>query len=140
MKIPDEVRKEVEIHAPRERVWAALTRPEELVRWFPTHLAEIDLRPGGAARFEWEDSSDEALVDVVEPPGRLVFRWRPKGLDRPYTTVSFTLEESSVGTRLTLVESGFASLPDQIAQQSQEGNDAGWTDELAELRAYLEAA
>lgn len=140
MGVPDEVRRHVDIRAPRERVWAALTRPEELVRWFPTERAEIDLRPGGGARFEWEDSGDEAVVDVVEPPGRLVFRWRPKGLDRPYTTVSFTLEETTEGTRLTLVESGFASLPDQIAQQSQEGNDAGWADELAELRAYLEAA
>jgi uncharacterized protein YndB with AHSA1/START domain len=140
MAIPDEVRRVVEIRAPRERVWAALTRPEELVRWFPTERAEIDLRPGGDARFDWEDSSDEAVVDVVEPPGRLVFRWRPKGLDRAYTTVSFTLEDAPEGTRLTLVESGFASLPDQIAQQSQEGNDAGWAEELAELQAYLEAA
>jgi hypothetical protein len=32
------------------------------------------------------------------------------------------------------------AIPDQIAQQSQEGNDARWADELAELRAYLEAA
>jgi uncharacterized protein YndB with AHSA1/START domain len=140
MAPPDEVRRVFEIRAPRERVWAALTRPEELVRWFPTQLAEIYLRPGGEARFEWKDSSDEAMVDVVEPPGRFVFRWRPAGLDRPYTTVSFRLEEIPQGTRLTLVESGFASLPDQIAQQSQQGNDAGWVEELAELQAYLEAA
>jgi uncharacterized protein YndB with AHSA1/START domain len=140
MDVPDQVRRQLEVRAPQERVWAALTEPEHLVQWFPTERAEIDLRPGGDARFEWEDSADEAVVDVVEPPSRLVFRWRPKGLDRPYTTVSFTLEETSDGTRLTLVESGFASLPDQITQQSQEGNDAGWAKELGELKAYLEAA
>jgi uncharacterized protein YndB with AHSA1/START domain len=140
MGIPDQVRRVPEVRAPRERVWAALTQPNELVRWFPTKRAEIDLRPGGDAHFEWEDSSDEAVVEVVEPPGRLVFRWRPAGLARPFTTVSFTLEEIPDGTRLTLVESGFASLPDQIAQQSQEGNDAGWAEELEDLQAYLEAA
>jgi uncharacterized protein YndB with AHSA1/START domain len=138
--VPDEVRRELEIQAPRARVWAALTEPDELVGWFPTQRAEIDLRPGGQALFVREEDTGEAVVDVVEPPGRLVFRWRPMGLGRPHTTVSFTLEETPAGTRLTLVESGFASLPDQIEQQSQAGNDEGWAQELGELKEYLEAA
>ena len=56
--------------------------------------------------------------------------------------MSFTLEELGGGTstRLRLVESGFASLPDQIETQSQEGNDEGWAHELGELKEYLEAA
>ena len=140
MEVPDEVRRELEVVAARERVWAALTDPEQLVQWFPTNRAEIELRPGGDALFEWEDSKDEAVVDIVEPPSRLVFRWRPAGLERPFTTVSFTLEETPDGTRLTLVESGFASLPEQIAQRSREGNDAGWAEELDELKVYMEAA
>jgi uncharacterized protein YndB with AHSA1/START domain len=112
------------------------------VRWFPTQRAEIDLRPGGEALFQWEEATGEAVVDIVEPPGCLVFRWRPIGLGRPYTPVSFTLEETLDGsaTHVTLVETGFASLPDQIEQQSQAGNDEGWAQELGELKAYLEAA
>lgn len=142
MKVPDEVRRELEIRAPRERVWAALTTPDELVHWFPTRHAEIDLRPGGDAVLEWEEATAEGVVDVVEPPGHLVFRWRPAGLGRPYTMVSFTLEETADGaeTRLTLVESGFASLPDQIEFQSQRGNQVGWEQELRELKDYLQAA
>ena len=142
MEIPDEVRRELEIQAPRARVWAALTEADQLLRWFPTKRAEIDLRPGGEAVLEWDEARAEAVVDVVEPPGRLVFRWRPEGLGRPFTTVSFTLEELEDGasTRLQLVESGFASLPDQIETQSQKGNAEGWAHELDELREYLEAA
>ena len=142
MEIPDEVRRELEIRAPRDRVWAALTEPEQLLRWFPTKHAEIDLRPGGAAVLEWDEARAEAVVDVVEPPGRFVFRWRPEGLGRPFTTVSFTLEELADGasTRVRLVESGFASLPDQIETQSQKGSDEGWAQELHELKEYLEAA
>jgi uncharacterized protein YndB with AHSA1/START domain len=142
MEIPDEVRRELEIKAPRERVWAALTEPKQLQRWFPDKRAEIDFRPGGDALFEWDEARAEAVVDVVEPLGRFVFRWRPEGLGRPFTTVSFTLEELEDGTstRLRLVESGFASLPDQIETQSQEGNDEGWAQELQELKEYLEAA
>ncbi|MGH2681470.1 MAG: SRPBCC domain-containing protein [Actinomycetota bacterium] len=142
MKIPDEVRRELDIRAPRERVWAALTEPEQLLRWFPTKRAEINLRPGGDAVLEWDEAKAEAVVDVVEPPRRFVFRWRPEGLGRPFTTVLFTLEEVGNGasTRVRLVESGFASLPDQIETQSQKGNDEGWAHELDELKEYLEAA
>ena len=106
-------------------MWAALTEPEQLLRWFPDKRAEIDLRPGGDAVLEWDEATAEAVVDVVEPPGHFVFRWRPEGLGRPFTTVSFTLEELEDGasTRVRLVESGFASLPDQIETQSQKGND-----------------
>jgi uncharacterized protein YndB with AHSA1/START domain len=141
MAVPDEVRRTIEIRAPRERVWAALTEPEELLRWFPTERAEVDLRPGGAAAFVWDEGADEAVVEVVEPPARFVFRWRPAGTDRPHTTVTFTLEEiDASSTKLTLVETGFASLPDQTARQSQAGNDEGWRKELEELKTYLEAA
>ena len=142
MEIPDEVRRDLEIRAPRQRVWAALTEPEQLLRWFPTKRAEIDLRPGGDAVLEWDEAVAEAVVDVVDPPGRFTFRWRPAGLGRPFTTVSITLEELGDGasTRVRLVESGFASLPDQIETQSQEGNDEGWAHELGELKEYLEAA
>ena len=142
MEIPDEVRRELEIRAPRARVWEALTEPDQLLRWFPTKRAEVDLWPGGNAVLEWDEAKAEAVVDVVEPPGRFVFRWRPEGLGRPFTTVSFTLEELGDGasTRVQLVESGFASLPDQIETQSQKGNDEGWAHELQELKEYLEAA
>jgi uncharacterized protein YndB with AHSA1/START domain len=142
MEVPDEVRKELEIHAPRERVWAALTEPEQLLQWFPTKRAEVDLRPGGAVVLEWDHAEAEAVVDVVEPPARFVFRWRPQGLGRPFTTVSFTLEsiDDGASTRVRLVESGFASLPDQHEYQSQSGNDEGWDQELGELREFLEAA
>jgi uncharacterized protein YndB with AHSA1/START domain len=141
MTVPNEVRRTIEIRAPRDRVWAALTGPEELMHWFPTQHAAVDLRPGGLASFVWDESADEAVVEVVEPPGRLVFRWRPAGTDRPHTTVSFTLEEiDGTSTGLTLVETGFASLPEQIAEQSRDGNDEGWRKELEELKTYLEAA
>jgi len=70
----------------------------------------------------------------------MVFRWRPAGSDRPYATASITLSEVDGGTIVTLEESGFASLPDAIDQHAYEGNAEGWTAELAEFAAYLEAA
>ena len=36
---------------PIEKVWRAVTTPEHLDQWFPSAV-EIDLRPGGAMRFD----------------------------------------------------------------------------------------
>ncbi len=43
--------KELFIKASPERVFQALTEKEDLERWF-VQKAEVDLRPGGAIRFE----------------------------------------------------------------------------------------
>jgi uncharacterized protein YndB with AHSA1/START domain len=141
MAVPDRFERRIEVGAPRERVWAALTEPAQLVRWFPTHEAEVDLRVGGEMRFGWEESADEAVIEALEPPERFVFRWRPRGTDRPHTTVTIVLRETADGgTDVTLIESGFASLPDQIHEQSYESNAKGWAEELAELQAYVEGS
>jgi uncharacterized protein YndB with AHSA1/START domain len=137
MTVPDRLERRIEVAAPRQRVWEAFTVPTELTQWFPTHEAEVDLRVGGAMRFAWEDSADEAVIEVVEPPERLVFRWRPEGSDRPFTTVTVELREISTGTEVVLSEEGFASLPDQTQDQSYDGNLRGWADELSELEALL---
>jgi len=79
MSVPDELRRDVVVGASRERVWQVLTEPDQLAMWFPTRSAEMDLQPGGAARFSPQDSTDEAIVDVVDLFERLVFRWRPRG-------------------------------------------------------------
>lgn len=141
LEVPDELSRSITIEAPQERVWDAITEPDLLLRWFPTHVAEVDLRVGGAMRLGWEhDEGDEAVIEVLEPPSRLVFRWRPVGSDRPFTTVTFTLRTDGDATVVTLTESGFASLPGQIHEQSYEGNLQGWTQELEELRVFLEAS
>ena len=138
-RAPDELRRTIRVHASRERVWAAFTEPELLVGWFPTIEARVDLRVGGHMRFAWDGDADEAVIEELEPPERLVFRWRPEGNERPYTTVTIVLRDAGHGTtELTLTETGFARLPDP--ERSIRGNETGWTDELEELRGFLEAA
>jgi uncharacterized protein YndB with AHSA1/START domain len=134
---PNEFVRSIDVRAPRERVWAALTEPELLLGWFPTHAAEVDLRERGRMRFAWETDADEAVIDELAPPERFVFRWRPEGSERPYTTVTILLRDVGDGTtELTLTETGFAELPDPHA--SFRGNEDGWAKELEELTAFLE--
>jgi uncharacterized protein YndB with AHSA1/START domain len=133
--VPDEIRKELTIQATRQDVWAALTEPEQLTRWFPTKGAVVDLRPGGQLSLEWDDMTATGIFDEIDPPNRLVFRWHPAGDDHPSTSVEFTLAdaEDDDATLLTVVERGFAQLP----PEARDGNVEGWTSELQELVDYL---
>jgi uncharacterized protein YndB with AHSA1/START domain len=121
-------------------VWRAITEVGQLRQWFSTVETSLDVRPGGAGLFVWEDSRDEVVVETVVPDRRFAFRWRPEGSGRPFTLVTFELSDAGDGTRVVLTESGFAALPDQIREHSYEGNDAGWQEELEELAAHLAAA
>jgi hypothetical protein len=65
-------------------------------------------------------------------------RWLPED-DPRRTYVEFTLEPAGAGTRLTVVESGFAQLPEDAHHKAYDGNSRGWTSELGKLVDYLDA-
>jgi uncharacterized protein YndB with AHSA1/START domain len=143
MGFPDRIERIVEIAHPPERVWAALTTAEGLAAWFGNE-ASIDLRPGGSAQMRWtEGHTADMRVERVEEPTVFGFTWQIYGLpkdDPRRTYVEFTLESVGSGTRLTVVESGFAQLPEDAHHKAYDGNIEGWASELGELVSYLDAA
>ncbi|MGE3285109.1 MAG: SRPBCC domain-containing protein [Pseudonocardia sp.] len=142
MGFPDRIERTVEIAQPPARVWTALTTAEGLAAWFGQE-ASIDLRPGGAGRMRWDEGlTQELTVERVEEPHVFGFTWPIYGLpadDPRRTYVEFTLEETASGTRLTVVETGFAQLPPDAHKVAFDGNTHGWRAELDELVAYLAA-
>ena len=143
MAFPDRIERTIELAQPPDQVWAALTTAEGLGTWFGNEAA-IDLRPGGSARMSWADGTTvEMRVERVEEPAVFGFTWPIFGLaeeDPRRTYVEFTLEPAGSGTRLTVVESGFAQLPEDAYHKAFDGNTDGWARELAELADYLDAA
>jgi uncharacterized protein YndB with AHSA1/START domain len=144
--VPDTIERETVIDAPVERVWTLITDAEHIGRWFGDAGAEIDLRPGGAMVVRWADAgASRARVVAVEPHTRFSYRWAPfkdPAGDEPdegnSTLVEFTLAPEGGGTRLRVVESGFASLAtsDEKRAENHAGNTDGWRLELDELREY----
>jgi uncharacterized protein YndB with AHSA1/START domain len=137
--VPDSIEREVILPAPPARVWAALTQADQLGAWFGTQ-ASIDLRPGGEVVFTWDGStgprgSSRGVIEIVEPTQRFAFRWQADQGDAQMTRVEFTLESHAEGTRLFVVESGFASLPPEL--RTRESHMEGWQRELGELAQYL---
>jgi uncharacterized protein YndB with AHSA1/START domain len=143
MGFPDRIERVVEIAHPPAKVWAALTTAEGLGSWFGNE-ATIDLRPGGSARMTWAGGHTAGLrVERVEEPAVFGFTWPIYGLpdaDPRRTYVEFTLEPAGAGTRLTVVETGFAQLPEDAYRTAFDGNTRGWASELGELADYLDAA
>jgi uncharacterized protein YndB with AHSA1/START domain len=140
---PDRIERTVEIAHPPATVWAALTTAEGLSAWFG-HEATIDLRPGGSAQMRFDNGSTVVMrVERVEEPTLFSYTWQIYGLpeeDPRRTYVEFTLEPAGAGTRLTVVESGFAQLPDDAYRAAYHANTQGWASELGELVDYLDAA
>lgn len=137
----DEIRRELTVEAPIEIVWEALTTAEHLAQWFGDS-AEIDLRPGGRARFGWSeyDNKTEAIIEIVERPTRFSFRWealKNTPVEEASTVVEFELVPVGDRTRLTMVESGFSSLPEDEYDERFKENTSGWQAELADLSSYV---
>jgi uncharacterized protein YndB with AHSA1/START domain len=93
-----DVKREIELDAPPEEVWRALTDPDELEQWFANDV-DLDPREGGEGTFRWNDGDERhAVVEEVEPERRLAFTW-----DDGHVVIE--LEELPAGTRVTVVES-----------------------------------
>ena len=88
-----------------------------LSSWFGNQ-ATIDLRPGGSAQMTWSDGHTvDMRIERVEEPAVFGFTWPIFGLpgdDPRRTYVEFTLEATGTGTRLTVTESGFAQVPEDV--------------------------
>ncbi|HLH58920.1 MAG TPA: SRPBCC domain-containing protein [Streptosporangiaceae bacterium] len=143
MGFPDRIERTVELPHPPELVWAALTTAEGLAAWFGDE-ATIDPRPGGAGELRWTGGHRSDLrVERVEAPRVFGFTWRLPEMpddDPRRTYVEFTLEAAGAGTRLRVVETGFAQLPDDLHRKIYDGHTEGWARELGELAGYLDGA
>jgi uncharacterized protein YndB with AHSA1/START domain len=139
---PDRIERTVELAHPPAMVWAALTTAEGLAAWFGNKGAAIDLRPGGLAELDFDNGFHQNMrVERVEEPRFFGFTWQIYGLpedDVRRTYVEFTLEPIGSGTRLTVVETGFAQLPDDGHDAALRGNTDGWATKLGELGDYLD--
>ncbi|MBI5104246.1 MAG: SRPBCC domain-containing protein [Solirubrobacterales bacterium] len=142
----DSIERETLIAAPVERVWALITEPEHLGTWFGDAGAEVDLRPGGALAVHWaEHGTVHGRVEAVEAPHRFAWRWSTDGEDfsAPKSTeVEFTLAAEGDGTRLRVVERGFATLAGGEAAVRARFDDhtEGWAIEIGHLAEHAEHA
>ena len=138
------VRRTIHIAAPVEKVWAAVTEPEHISKWFGR--ADFDGAGVGATGTLTFDGYGAVpiRVEAIDEPRMVSYRWGnddasgvlPEQLDDHATVFTFTLEPMSNGTQLTVVETGFDVTSDPAA--NMEAHREGWNGELDKLVALLE--
>lgn len=115
---------ELELLHPPDKVWRALTDPALLSEWMLPVIG-LKLEPGAEFTYKtqpqpgWDGTVSCRLLDI-DPPRRLSYTWSAIGLE---TVLIFTLTPTAEGTRLSVVQSGFAM------DQKREFGGAryGWT-------------
>ena len=134
---------EIYIKAPRERVWQALTDPDDTVRYFHGTRFDSTFEPGATFENVIVDGERLAVDGVVEtfaPPHRLVLTWHvdydPEMAAEPAGRVEWTLtpanDDDSV-TRVTLRHGDLALSPKTWAHV-----ELGWVAIIDSLKSLLE--
>jgi uncharacterized protein YndB with AHSA1/START domain len=131
----DRIEKTTLLHAPRARVWRALTDHREFGTWFRVDL-DGPFHEGATVRGRitypgYEHMTMEIQIVCMDAERLFSYRWHPyavePGVDysaEPTTLVEFRLDEDAGATRLTVVESGFDRLPSGRRAEAFRMNEA----------------
>jgi uncharacterized protein YndB with AHSA1/START domain len=95
---------QIVVDAPVEDTWEAVTDPHALSEWFG---ADVELQPAplGKATFTFPDGTVRfAIVEEVDRPRRLAWRWWPAGDHTSATRVAVELEPMEGETLVSVVE------------------------------------
>lgn len=141
--------KTIDINAPVERVWRALTSAAELAIWFHVKIEGVI----GAGEDVWMTHEApgqppqrfQVRFRELTPPRRMVWEWHPGSVDpaldysrEPRTTVTFTLEPSGRGTRLSVAETGFDAIALARRTKVFKENTEGWESVVAAIGKHAE--
>ena len=130
------------LNAPPEKIYAAWTDPEKIIRWFgradataSSFKADIDARVGGRFRISFSTASESYEVGgvyrEVVPNARLVFSWAWHSTPERESQVTVVIKPDGAGTLLTLHHE---QLFDEAARA---GHERGWTAGLDKLEHLL---
>ncbi len=130
-----------EVAAPPERVWAALTEPEQIARYLAGSLVTTSWEVG--APITWEGQydghsyQDKGTVLVYDEPRELSMTHYSPLMGQPdqpesYHTIVYTLTPTDSGTLLELTQDGNDS------EEQAEQFSRNWQSMLDGLKAHVE--
>lgn len=97
-----DVEREIVLPASQKDVWEEVIDPSRLGEWFGADV-DGELSEGELVRFATPDGERRVVVERVEPPRRLVFRWLPT-LDEAPSRVEIVIDEVPDGSVVHVIE------------------------------------
>ena len=131
------ITKKVFLRASPQQVWAYLTEPDKLERWF--HVPKAPLTEGPMAMYGAQSGDKLIWGDVLEaqPFSKLVYTFTVKPMGDATSTVTWTWRDVAGGTELSLLQEGLAQDDDSFGLVL--ALDKGWDDHLGRMRADMHA-
>jgi uncharacterized protein YndB with AHSA1/START domain len=145
----DCIERTILLKAPRSRVWRALSDAEEFGEWFGVSLKGKAIVAGkllqGKVTYPgYEHVVFEVWIERVEPERLLSWRWHPAAIEpsvdysaEPTTRVVFELKDAEGGTSLSVVESGFDSVPPSRRLNAFRLNTNGWEQQMQNIEKHV---
>ncbi|MEM8711309.1 MAG: SRPBCC family protein [Planctomycetota bacterium] len=145
----DRIVKVIDLRAPVDRVWAALTNHKEFGEWFRVQLDgpfEVGAITTGHITFPGHEHVRwESWTEELTPKSRFRFSWPPSAVD-PETSyddgakvmVEFALQPTADGTCLTITESGFLIFPASKRAEILRSNEQGWEIQAGNIAEFLD--
>src|SRR5436190_2898111 len=131
------------IEAPRDRVYAAWTDPEQLKQWFgpqnvKTRELVADARVGGTFRWDIINSEGEEMTmrgefRELQPDKKIVFTWQwedDEDWEQRDSVVTVELSDCDGGTEVRLTHEQLPS------EESRERHTEGWQSVLNKLEKF----
>lgn len=132
------------IKAPRDRVYAAWTDPEQLRQWFgPENVRtrEIVAQTWVGGKFRWdlinpegEEMTVEGEYRELQPGRKIVFTWQwqdDENWENHNSIVTIELADAADGTEVRLLHERLPS------EDSRDRHNEGWTSLLNKLETFF---
>jgi uncharacterized protein YndB with AHSA1/START domain len=127
---------------PVSAVWNAITRIDEMRKWYFNNIPDFRAEVGFVTRFAVESGGRSFLhlwkVTEVDPQRKVVCNWKFEGLPGD-SFVTFEVSGDEKSARLTVTTRVLEDFPEDIPEFSRESCLGGWTYFIRDrLKAYLD--
>lgn len=133
----DVIKKEHVFAHPIQKVWDAISKAEEISKWF----LKTDFKAEKGFKYTFQSSGEADCTQITgevrsADPYTLIYTWIVKDTNVE-TVVCWKLEETDGGTKLYLKHSGISNYPENSAVTFFNSFDSGWEHCVNDLKSFL---